>query len=54
MHPELMRIIVEGMQNGQIANTTSTEFTFIIFGIITLIHGILFCSISKFPYKLVS
>ena len=49
-----MRIIVEGMQNGQIANTTSTEFTFIIFGIITLIHGILFCRFLNFRIKLVS
>ena len=49
MHPELMRIVVEGIQEGEI-NTDSSLliYTFAIFGAIAILHSVYFCKFVKY------
>lgn len=53
MHPELVKIIAEKIQNGQIATNSHTPIMFFVtVGVIAIVHGILLCKRVYFISKL--
>lgn len=49
MHPELVRIIAEQIQTGEIATSPQTlSVLFLVLGVIAIIHGVLLCKRVSF------
>jgi len=53
MHPELMRIVAEGIQRGQINTDPWTFSTFIVFGVITVSYAIYWSRFVKYGSSLI-